>query len=172
MSDFEKSTPQAINAPIKPDEGKKKTGRPSAREALIREKLANRKPMVRGKNLAGDIPEGTKGRWVNDTPGRIQGMLQAGWMFVDKTGASLDASVKENLAKRASNRVGTNEDGSGLVAYLMCIESEIYEIDQQRKQATNDRIMQDIERNKPSAQAGEDSSQGRVKQADFSVKTS
>lgn len=180
MSDVEKSIPQPITAPASPSEvEKRKGGRPSKREALIREKLLSRKPMVRGKNLEGEVPEGTVGRWVNDRPGRIQSALQHGYMFVDATTATagdnknkcrtITELTKENLARRVTRRVDTNVDGSGLTAYLMCIETEINEIDQQRKQAVNDQIMQGIERNIPSAETGEDSTTGTLNKAEFSV---
>ena len=57
-----------------------------------------------------------------------------------------------------------------MMAYLMAIETEIYDIDQRRKQTVNDRIMDDIERNVPGVSRSDESNENtHVKQSYFTV---
>jgi len=170
--DNDTGTAQAMNRPAEKDNKPKKQGRPSSREALIKQKLENRTPMVRAAKLEAEIPDQMTGHWFNDEPGRINQALKAGWVFIDAEAAVLNSEVKEDLAKRRGYRVGSNEDGSPLMAYLMAIETEIYEHDQRAKQTVNDRIMEDIERNVPKADSGESNENTHLKQSDFTVSTS
>ena len=69
-------------------------------------------------------------RWVNDTPGRIQNAIAGGYEHV------LDPTVTDSEG-RASYRkeiVGSNPDGSPLLAFAMEIPEKFYRADQKEKQ--------------------------------------
>ena len=76
-------------------------------------------------------------RWINDTGGRLDDALESGYRFVenkvhigtpDVVGGNMDPGA------RTSRIVGKKEDGSGLRSYLMEIDRETYEQDQEVKE--------------------------------------
>ena len=87
-----------------------------------------------------DVP-GKQIRWVNDKwsrdPSRIQRALAAGYEFIDSTGMVVGEGAvdgNQDLGNRLSRTVGTNKDGSPIVAYAMAIDEELFEEYQAEKQ--------------------------------------
>lgn len=78
------------------------------------------------QKLAYPKREGYHHHWFNDTPGRVDQALQAGYVHVkDKTG------------KNVSRVVGTQDGGGGLTAFLMEIPQEWYDEDMAREEERN-----------------------------------
>lgn len=90
--------------------------------------------------LTGRVPEGMVGHWFNDSPGRIQDALDAGYHFID---GEAETSSREGARKE---RVGVNPDGSVLMAHLMAIPKEFYDEDQATKQTQLDEFDETIRR--------------------------
>lgn len=130
----------------------KKVGRPTKREERIKHKLENAKPMERGSNLGLDSTKKLDGmvyRWFNDKGGRIQRAQAAGWEFVTNAGELVEnPETAEELEARKSKRVGTDESGNALQAYLMAVEEEVFDAMRAKSQSRNDQIMEQIE-NRP-----------------------
>lgn len=79
--------------------------------------------------------EGYQRRFFNDTEGRIQAALDAGWGFVYKDGTEV---VGDNSGALEGGDIGSRvarPAGGGITAYLMEIPQELYEEDQKAKQA-------------------------------------
>lgn len=91
-----------------------------------------------------ELYRGKRLRWVNDTAdGRIQNAEDGGYAFVHATGQEQigeGGNANSDLGARVSRIVGTKEDGSPLRAYLMAIDEELYQEDQQVKQKEVDEI--------------------------------
>lgn len=85
--------------------------------------------------------------WMNDTPGRIPGALEAGYEHV-KEKEVYSYSQSEEFVKR---HVGTTEKGDGMSAYLMKIRQDWYEEDQAEIQNQNDAFDEAIRRGKMDA---------------------
>lgn len=64
--------------------------------------------------------------WFNDTPGRVQGALEAGYSFVKLNG------------RNTRNVVGRAREGGALVAYLMEVPQEWFDKDMAAQQARVD----------------------------------
>ena len=81
---------------------------------------------------------------LNDTPGRIDQALSAGYEFVspDEVGGVANNVVSRNtdLGDKVRFLVGTGTNNEPMYAYLMKIELDLYEEDQQALQAKNDRV--------------------------------
>lgn len=77
-------------------------------------------------------------RWFNDKDNRIHLAQEAGYEFVEEE--------QDGRAVKVSQRVGTHEGGSPMVAYLMEIRQEFYDEDQAYKQAQVDKIDEAIMR--------------------------
>lgn len=78
------------------------------------------------------LPEDLYARWVNDEPGRIDKFLRAGYTFwTDK-----HIRVGERTVNTGENigSVTTLNVGGGVVAYLMVLDRDLYEQDQEAKQ--------------------------------------
>src|SRR5262245_16565657 len=84
-------------------------------------------------------------RVFNDTPGRIQRAIEGGY-----------SHRKAPDGKPYSAVVGVNQDGSGMVGYLMEIPREWYDEDQREKQKVNDRIDESIKRGNIQGKVGQD----------------
>jgi hypothetical protein len=100
-----------------------------------------------------DIPmqlEGYHLHWVNDEPGRIAEAQRGGYMFVDpkEVGAT-------DTGSQVTRLVGKKEDGSALMAYLMKIEQEFYDEDQELIQREVAKFDSAIKRGTLEQQAGE-----------------
>lgn len=82
--------------------------------------------------------------WINDYPGRVQNLIDLGYRFVSRWEVEdLAESVgltDTDLAERVCRRVGTNENGSELLAYLMKTSKEIHEENMRQTQEPCDRI--------------------------------
>lgn len=85
-------------------------------------------------------------RWVNDKHGRLEQAEAGGYRFEEKNpamdvGSAGDAEVTggEGIDSRISRIVGTAEDGSPMRAFLMSIDRDLYEADQNEKMAEIDR---------------------------------
>ena len=74
----------------------------------------------------------------NDVGGRIHDAGRAGYEFVEED--------DDGRSVKVSRRVGTNEDGSAMIAYLMEIRQEFYDEDQAVKQSRLDEIDAQITR--------------------------
>jgi hypothetical protein len=80
----------------------------------------------------------------NDSPGRIDQALQAGYEFVspDEVGGTATNVVSRNtdIGDKVRFLVGTDANNQPQYAYLMKIRNEFYEEDQNNLQARNDAI--------------------------------
>lgn len=91
----------------------------------------------------GDIP-GYHMHIFNDTPGRIEEALSAGYEFVSPSeiGGTASGVVSRNtdLGDKVRFLVGASGGPEGLYAYLMKIRQEWFEEDQLEQQQVNDRV--------------------------------
>ena len=111
-----------------------------------------RKPLgVPVQRLQADVPSGMTGRWMNDTPGRIQRAMEAGYEFI-----SSDGEVVQNREGCRSEIVGTGRDGGAMKAFLMAIPTVLYEEDQAAKMSEVDKIDEAIRRGAPQQAAAQD----------------
>lgn len=103
-------------------------------------------------NVSLKVP-GKRMRWLNDhwrkDPARISKALEGGYEFVNRQGITVgEGSLDSNTdaGTLVSRVVGTNPDGTPIVAYLMAIDEELYKEDQTAKQKIVDGIDQQIKR--------------------------
>jgi len=84
------------------------------------------------------------GRWINDTPGRIERVKQAGYEMVES------ASVGDSRVDGTHNDSGcvSLDVGKGVTAYLMQQRREYFDEDQAAKQKLVDESEESIRRNK------------------------
>ena len=137
------------------EDAPKRRGRPpkegpdrSARESRIdtRAETGRRKRVPLGtpqQKLNANIPGGMVGRWVNDTPGRIQRALEAGYQFINDQGTTDDRESGRSMI------VGSQENGEALRAFLMAIPREWYDEDQKAKQKPLEAFEDEIRRGLP-----------------------
>ena len=96
----------------------------------------------------------------NDTPGRVEEALSAGYEFVtsEEIGSTVSTVVSRNtsLDDKIKYLVGTSEEGNGMYAYLMKTKKEYWEEDQAQIQKRNDFVDAQIRSGKTVA-AGESS---------------
>jgi len=100
--------------------------------------------------LSVEVPQGKVGRWVNDSAGRIDAATDGGYELV-RTGVHVgeDAeSGNSSLDSCVSRRVGVQDDGEPLTAYLMVIDKDLYDEDQDVKQAELDKVAEAIKTGK------------------------
>ena len=89
--------------------------------------------------LRADQREGFTRRWINDKPGRLDDAVNAGYGFVsdpddkEKVGDGSDVAQVAGIGTVISRTVGQHEDGRPMRAYLMEIEKETYDGDQEEK---------------------------------------
>lgn len=80
----------------------------------------------------------------NDTPGRVEEALSAGYEFVtpEEIGSAVTSVVSRNTAldDKVKYLVGASEEGNGMYAYLMKTRKEYYLEDQEQLQKRNDYI--------------------------------
>lgn len=109
------------------------------------------------QKLAATVPDGMVGHWFNDTPGRVQQAMDAGYTFISNEGEDLEEEGSRDQARR--ELVGRKEDGSPMYAYLMAIPAEWYQEDQAAKQSAVDETDSAIRRgNIRGAARGDESS--------------
>lgn len=82
--------------------------------------------------------------WINDIPGMIAQAKEGGYEFVSENEIEM---ANNNVVDRNNSEgthikvlVGTNEDNSGMFAYLMKIRDEYFDEDQADIQSYNDKI--------------------------------
>lgn len=98
-----------------------------------------------GKMTVNNTIPGYHLHWLNDTPGRISQALENGYEFVapEEVGGVTNSNVTNrntDLGEKVRVLVGHDDQGQPLFAYLMKIEQEWYDEDQQLVQARNDKI--------------------------------
>lgn len=106
-----------------------------ADRAESREQTGRRKRVPLGtpqQKLAYPQRPGYARRWFNDVGNRIHDAGQAGYEHVEKD--------EDGREVRVSTRVGTQEGGAPMIAYLMEIRQEFYDEDQATKQQAVDAI--------------------------------
>lgn len=91
------------------------------------------------KKLSVTAIEGYVLRWLTDRDGRIQDAEAAGYEFVayEETGQIGQHNTtpdSQEQGSKVSKRVGTDDHGAPLIAYLMKIKKEWYDEDQAEKQ--------------------------------------
>ena len=100
--------------------------------------------------------------WFNDTPGNIQSALDGDYEFVKEGTVAGTLSQQEDLAasdaggQRVSKVVGTQADGSPMVAYLMEIPQEWYDEDQAKILASAREVEHQIKTGKVPGDEAED----------------
>ncbi len=119
------------------------TTTPLTRTQADRPKRESRVPfgVARTKLEVPMTMEGYHLHWVNDSAGRIQEAQRGGYTFVEPK--EVQAADTGTQVKRL---VGRNEDGSAMYAYLMKIEREFYDEDQQTIQSEVDQFDRAIKR--------------------------
>jgi len=106
-------------------------------------KRKERIPMgVRRQRLTLPERKGFHRHWFNDSPGRIEQALEAGYTPI------IDESTRdeEGRAQAVTARVGVAPDGSVLMAHAMEIPVEFYDQDQAEKQAPLDEFDAELRR--------------------------
>lgn len=88
------------------------------------------------------IPSGYHLHWVNDDSGRIYDAQEGGYEFCTHEDVGLPPDVHGE--SRVKRRVGTNDAGEALFAYLMKIRQEWYEEDQAALSEQVDRVEEAI----------------------------
>lgn len=80
------------------------------------------------------IPDGFKGRWVNDRGNRISQMQAKGWRMLgrDEQDNPLEVTDKGDTSA-ITEYVGEQKNGSPMYAYLMVLEDWAYEETQNKK---------------------------------------
>ena len=89
-------------------------------------------------------------RWINDDGrGRLDRAISGGYEFVQSEGQKVGSGAADgnsDVGSKVSRVVGTQENGSGMRAYLMRIRREWYVEDQRSKQSQVDEIDRAIRR--------------------------
>lgn len=88
--------------------------------------------------------------WINDTTGRIQEALNGDYEFVDPKEVGV-----EGVDGRYQCLVGTNEDGSAQIAYLMKIRQDWYDEDQKALSKVQDQFDDAIKQGKLDSTPGD-----------------
>jgi hypothetical protein len=138
------------------------------RTAADRNLRKKRKPFgIPRSKLGVDIPEEDLNKyhyhWINDVGGRLSEAQNGDYEFVSSK--ELGLGDRESKIKVL---VGTNEDGSPMYAYLMRINKEWYDEDQQELQKLNDRIDEQIRKGKLNETPGDNR---YIPQGGISIKT-
>lgn len=100
-------------------------------------KYGKRTPIHKQKRVGIKAKKGWSYRLVNDSPGRIQQFLEAGWE-IEQDDSVLDTDERMQLSKgqtgkQASAIVNYADNAKTKVAYWMKIPTEIFEQDQREK---------------------------------------
>lgn len=117
------------------------------------EKIVEQKTPQRAKRVPFGVPkskleisQGIPGyhlHWINDSPGRVHEAQAGGYEFVTPSEVGWE---QDGTEQRVKKRVGLQEDGSAMNAYLMKIRQDWYEEDQQKIQAVQDQFDDAIRR--------------------------
>lgn len=108
-----------------------------ARRAPVGEGRGERVPLgvLHLQMTVDDIPENKVGRWVNDDGDRLNRAVKGGYDFIKdrkKVGDGYEDG-NEDLGMMTSKVVGSKDSGEPIRAYLMIIDKDLYEQDQQVK---------------------------------------
>ena len=102
---------------------------------------------------ASNIPSNCVARWVNDDENRVMKFLQGGWEFLNDQGVTVGEKVvdaSKAVGTVIHRLVGVTKQNTPLYAYLMVIDKELYDEDQQAKmdsiKQTEDEIYQNPHR--------------------------
>ena len=91
-----------------------------------------------------NIPKDKVARWVNDKPGRILQALEGGYQHVKRPSGAVRAGeeplITEGTGDSVSAVVGTDEGGKPITSYLMVIDKDLYDEDQDFKQRQLDEL--------------------------------
>ena len=125
---------------------------------------------VQKQKMAFNIPEGKVGRifngsWMKD-PSRLQDAMDAGYRFATYKDGVITDDTAESVGEAGNNvtvKVGVNKDGSEIVGYLMLIDKEFYDEDQEIKQAVVDNTDSRIKRGELDNNVPRDKSYSSVK---------
>lgn len=124
-----------------------KRERVEAKRALREEKQRPKRGSfngTEGKLRIGHHIDGCHLHIFNDTPGRIEQALSVGYEFVhpDEVGGTSVNVVSRNtdIGDKVRFLVGTDANNAPLYAYLMKINQEFYEEDQEALQSRNDAV--------------------------------
>jgi hypothetical protein len=99
----------------------------------------HRKPMTGlTQRLHFETPKGFRSRWFNDSPGRIQRAIEAGWRFAVKDNNGVIREEDEREGAVFVEHADTNARGESVRAYVMLIPEEFYKQDFDAKQAQLD----------------------------------
>lgn len=99
------------------------------------EKRKERIPVgIRRKKLDSRVPPDKVPRWVNDDPGRLQRFLDGGYEFIS------DPKASDNSTDLGSKISMVVDKGTGKRAYLMAIDKDLYQEDQDMKNKRLDRV--------------------------------
>ena len=89
---------------------------------------------VKQYKLKSEHSPGKIGRWVNDTEGRLNRFRQGGYEHVD------DPDATESTDGLGSKKCKVVDKNTGMKAYLMEIDKDLYDEDQAAKQGELDKI--------------------------------
>jgi hypothetical protein len=120
-------------------------GLKSVRETRKRVPLGTHRKRLSVDHL--DIPKGKVARWVNDHPGRLGQALEGGYQFVRNPGkkeAGEQTLVTDSMRDGVTAVVGEREGGAPITAHLMVIDKDLYDEDQDFKQAELDKLDESI----------------------------
>ncbi len=113
---------------------------------------SERKPLgVPVQRLDARVPKGMTGRWMNDTPGRIERAREGGYEFI-----SSDGEVIQTRDGGRSEIVGTGRDGGAMRGYLMAIPTVLWEQDQAAKARKINEVDNAIRSGEPQQAAAQD----------------
>jgi len=139
--DFEAETAQQLNGHKM---GKHKRG------DRTDEKRKKRIPVgVKQYKLKSEHSEGKVGRWVNDVGDRLKRFQRGGYEHVD------DPDATESSDGLGSKKCKIVDSATGLKAYLMEIDQELYDEDQEVKQAELDKVDNRIKTGKINNELGD-----------------
>lgn len=80
----------------------------------------------RKRRLAADIPDGFVGHWFNDEGQRLKQKHDEGWDFVYEKGREILTENPDNLEVVVREVVGHHLTGAPIYAYLMVMETDLY----------------------------------------------
>jgi hypothetical protein len=131
-----------LNAFQRGDTDEKPEGLKSVREARRRTPLGRHRRKLSIDHL--NIPTNKVARWVNDKPGRIMQAVEGGYQHVRQPEGATRAGEEELVTKGMGDAVkaivGIGESGESITSYLMVIDKDLYDEDQEYKQRQNDKL--------------------------------
>uniref|UniRef100_A0A6M3J195 Uncharacterized protein n=1 Tax=viral metagenome TaxID=1070528 RepID=A0A6M3J195_9ZZZZ len=105
------------------------------------------------------IPPDKKPRWIVDHPGRLAQAEGGGYTFVEDPNATVGEgpeNQRDRLSTKISRVVGETNEGAPIKAYLMLINKDWYEEDQEVKQTEIDETDEAIRSGGVQGKVGDD----------------